>query len=192
MYQMLYTDTYGGGVVNHYKSEFEGKGYLYKGAEINEIEDRKEVGRFDAIILAYKYLSSDLKNILFGLGIRNAFISSFNASTIRGVDARLLGGNRIVISSLMWELGLLGVIFYILFYFFIFSDALYLRSKDDLFGDFALGWCSVLGVLCICLVYKNYIKFDSINYLFWYFSGIIAAKAKKQKKLQSNPNTSIN
>jgi hypothetical protein len=65
----------------------------------------------------------------------------------------------------------------------LFRDALLLRKSDDMFGSFALGWTAVIAIMGICSIYTNWLCSNTLNIMFWYFSGVVAAKASAVRAL---------
>ena len=80
------------------------------------------------------------------------------------------------LSRLMLELGALGTLLIFTLFWLIYHDArVVARRRDDLMGALAAGWVGVTVVMGVCLVYKDVIVETAPSFLFWYFSGLIAA-----------------
>lgn len=166
---------------------FEKKGYLqrylYKGVRGKSYED---VRRGDAIMLALKTLSDDPSTMAFGFGVgrvTQSFWGSDEDSLFK--KAQQYGAQHIALSQILWETGILGLLLYLALFVFLLNDARMLVKSDDLFGAMALGWCAVVPLIGVCLIYTNMLHTNGINLAFWYFSGLIAAKAKmKALRLQ--------
>ena len=154
--------------------------YLYRGAKGRPSE---YIGRVDAIVLAYKNLSKDSFTLAFGLGMGNVTDSYFSSLSGKHTEKLHYAAGRLTVTHLFWELGMLGVVVYVTFFFFLFRDALLLRKSDDIFGSFALGWCAVIVIIGLCLGYTNIIHLNVINLMFWYFSGLVAAKTYRMRAL---------
>jgi len=168
------------GILDFLRLEREGRGYLYYGSEG---EPGEKVGRFDTILLSYRDLSKDFGALTFGLGMGNvmdAHFQSFGGSIFKNLR---YVQRAPALPSLFWELGLSGVVVYIAFFFFLFRDALLLRKSDDIFGSFGLGWSAVIAIMGISLVYNNFMRLNILNFMFWYFSGVVAAKASAMRAL---------
>jgi len=59
----------------------------------------------------------------------------------------------------------------------VFNDARAVAARDDgLFGAFVLGWAGVTATMTLSMVYKDPVAYGSLTYLYWYFSGVIAAR----------------
>ena len=118
----------------------------------------------------------------FGIGIGSGMeISNIQSLSDVSSNARQSGSEMLTITAIFWELGLAGLLIYMSFFIFLLADALTLKDHNSIFGDFALGWAAVIVIALLNLTYMNTLLINSINLLFWYFSGIIAAKAFKGK-----------
>jgi hypothetical protein len=168
------------GIVDYLRLEREGRGYLYHGSEG---ETGEKVGRFDTIILSYRDVSKDLGTLMFGLGIGNVLDTYFQGFSGDASKKLQYAGGGPALPSLLWEVGLSGVVVYVAFFCFLFRDALLLRNSDDIFGSFALGWSAVIAIIGISLVYNNFMRPNILNFMFWYFSGVVAAKASAMRSL---------
>jgi len=157
--------------------------FLYRGAEGDPGD---AVARVDAIYLAYKHLSQNVNTLAFGLGMGNVTGSYFESAAGKHTEKLQYGAQMLAVTQLFWELGLFGVIVYVTFLFSFFRDAYSLRKSDDLFGSFALGWSAVVVIIGISLIYKNVLQFNVINFMFWYFSGVVAAKRFRMNSLQES------
>jgi hypothetical protein len=172
----------GSGILGFFQNKGEVEKYLYRGATTERPE---HIRRGDAIVLAWKDLSKDSLTLAFGLGMGNLMHSYFGSCLGKHADKTQYGSQMLAVTNLFWELGLLGLIVYVTFFVFLFRDALLLRESADIFGSFALGWSAVVVIIGFSLVYKNTIHFNAINFLFWYFSGIVAAKTFRMRVLPS-------
>jgi hypothetical protein len=158
--------------------------YLYKGSEKDRVSGEEgSVGRIDSILLAYNEFSGNLFRMVWGVGIGNAvlpFSRKFEGKYTR--EYLRLGGKMTGIAHIMWETGLLGVVYGLLFLSFIFSDALILRKQDTIIGPIALGWLGVTIIMIMTLPYQNIIAKDALVYMFLFFSGHLSAMRNMIKK----------
>jgi hypothetical protein len=176
IYNLLYPRTdierfYQGG--GKKTSSFEG--YLYKGLSKDDV-DENEPGRIDAFLFPFKILANEPFKLLIGLGIGN--VNESGISSLRGEYTNYVkyGANMITAASLIWETGLIGLFLHIVFLWIVLRDALALRAIDNVIGNFAIGWISVIVILAMSFFYKNIFHLKVIVYLFWYFSGLVASK----------------
>jgi hypothetical protein len=156
--------------------------------EEEKFDDNEYRGRrLDALILPIRTLSKDPLKLLMGLGIGN---TSTSISDKFSGKYSFIGGSNVAkaaLSPLLWEIGVMGVLLYLIFFYFIYKDARYLSQKKDFMGAFALGWSGVVVILIITLPYKNVFLFENLCALFWYFSGHIAAQRFRYEK--ENPSS---
>jgi hypothetical protein len=151
------------------------EGYLSKGADVGLTEEDK-VGRVDALIVPIKQLSRDPVHLVFGLGIGNVSDSALGDQFVGAHFYRLGRFSFLSTSAFMLEIGLLGTALVFLIYWLIFRDALAVAHMNDgVRGAIAIGWCGVTLVVTVACFYKRLHAFESLSYLFWYFSGLIAA-----------------
>ena len=160
-------------VLDFFRDKSKVEGYLYSGEREGET---KGIRRGDAIVLAYKDLSQDSLTLAFGFGMGNVMGSYFESAAGKHSDKLQCGALMLAVTQLFWELGLLGVVVYITFLFSFFRDAYLLRKSDDIFGSFALGWSAVVVIIGFSFMYKNVLQFNVLTFLFWYFSGVVAAR----------------
>lgn len=163
--------------------EGKARSYLYRRSSG---EPGEKIGRVDSIVLAWNDLSKDSLTLAFGLGAGNVMGSHFRSLSGDHTEKLQYGAEMLSLTNLFWEIGLLGVTVYVAFFFFLFKDTLLLMRSDDIFSSFALGWSAVVVIIGISLAYKNFIHINVINILFWYFSGIVAAKTFKMKASLEN------
>jgi len=180
IYEHFLKPTTGYSILDFFQTKGDIEKYLYKGVEGKQGED---VRRGDAIVLACKELSKDSLSLAFGLGVGNVTGSYFSSLHGKHTEKLQYAAEKLTVTHLCWELGLLGVIVYVTFFFFLFRDALLLRKSDDIFGSFALGWSAVIVMMGLCLVYINIMHLNVINLMFWYFSGLVAAKTCRMRAL---------
>lgn len=132
------------------------------------------IGRIDAIIFPFRILSDEPLKWFTGLGIGN-----ISRSFLKGFQGEYSQYSYLVagaLSKLLWEIGIIGVMLFLVFYYLVFSDASEIKRREDISGTIALGWTAVLVILVVCLIYNNYIVRNVPVYLSWYISGYIAAK----------------
>ncbi|MCP5328986.1 MAG: hypothetical protein R3E75_11935 [Steroidobacteraceae bacterium] len=137
----------------------------------------KEAGRVDAIVEPLNALSKDPIHLVLGLGIGNASNSNIGVN-FRGEYFGVYGRYTITstVATLILETGLLGLAIVVLFNAMLFRDAqVVARSGNTPEADFAAGWVGVIAVMTLGLGYLTLHVFDSLSYLYMYFSGLIAA-----------------
>lgn len=173
------------GIVEIFQRELEGRGYYFTGAKSYH---QQVFGRGDAIRLAFSKLSHDPLALAFGLGMGNVMDTSIKELRGKHTGARNpefdYKGQNIALTYMLWELGLAGFLMYFVLHILILKDALFLRNVSGYLGSLSLGWISVVIVMMVCFIYTNTIRSNPISVLFWYFSGLISAKAYRLRAVQ--------
>ena len=112
-----------------------------------------------------------------GLGAGNT--SDFSIGSANGKYVHIWDhiGVRVSATTISLELGYAGLVAFLVFAFLILQDGVRLSRTHR--WDAALGgwWAGVVLIFIIALIYKDLIKFNTIGFLFWYFSGLIVARA---------------
>ena len=147
--------------------------YVYSGTPYNV---NKNWRRGDRLVVAADTVSKDLGTFFFGYGPGNVIDSYLNDFQDSTVDATAKA-NAQAVTNLIWENGFLGLLTYVSLLFLIYKDASLLRKQDSFMGGFSLGWCAVVILSGLNLFYQNILIMNIINYLFWYFSGVVASQA---------------
>lgn len=152
--------------------------YLYKGAGRAESLDSvwSDVGRIDALVLAWENLSDDIGTLALGRGLGSVYLG--RVGQLSGEEAEkyvMLGATISSASNIVWEIGIGGAIVALAGCFLIFQDARMLSGAPGSLGALGSGWAAVTAIFVVGLFYKNFLHFNEIGYLFAYFSGYIAA-----------------
>jgi hypothetical protein len=138
---------------------------------------RRETGRIDAIVVPLKRLSNDPVQLAFGLGIGNASHSSLGPQFVGAYFPLYSGFLVSSFSYFLLEIGLFGTALVFVLYWLIFRDSVTVaRADDTLTGWIAIGWTGVTALMVVATPYKAMHVYESLSYLFWYFSGLIAAR----------------
>jgi hypothetical protein len=138
---------------------------------------RHQVGRIDAIVTPFKRLAGDPVQLAFGVGVGNASHSSLGEQYTGEYFALYDHFEITAISVFMIEIGVLGTALVFVLYFLIFNDALVVaRADDTLMGPVAIGWVAITLIFIVSMPYKPLHVSVSMSYLFWYLSGMVAAR----------------
>lgn len=159
------------------------------------LSDKKELGseglarRGDAIRVPMQELLKDPIALIFGYGLSNVSNSNLG-SGFAGKYARLWEIFMVTsFTKFILELGLIGFGLLLLVYYLIFQDCLALARKGaGLFSSLAAGWAGVTVLIVMCTFYTQIHVFSSITFLFWYFSGLIAAQRMRLEVESRNEN----
>jgi hypothetical protein len=138
---------------------------------------KASAGRVDTIVVPLQYLNHDAVRLAFGLGVGNATHSSLGQSfTGRYYDLF----QRFVYTStavFMLEIGIFGTVLVVLLNWMLLADAFAVaRADGTLTGSIAIGWTGVVILMSISLTYNVVQSAESISYVYWYISGLIAAR----------------
>jgi len=167
--------------------------YLYKGADEHGLTvDTVNIGKVDSYVLAIENLSSDVTRMAFGLGIGN--VSQGFSKALQGDYNKyaLFAPQTTALSYLLWETGIIGLLLLLMGCSIVLNDACHMARNDTLIGVFALGWAAVVVIYIVSLSYKNIIPVNVIGYLFWYFSGYIAAARYRSRFSYSSSKIKLN
>jgi hypothetical protein len=180
-YDMLYGQFHGRTFIGYLIKEKEGRGYVLPSEMgTKKITEDTEIGRIDAIILAYKYLSENQIKIFFGTGIGTVKPKKLKFLETDNLNLTKYNPEASTASILIWEMGILGLFSFYLLIFFVFKDACSITNQNNFDGALALGWASVCLITIPVTLYINSFYIDVFNILFWFLSGIVvSAKFKK-------------
>jgi hypothetical protein len=152
----------------------------YMAAKHAGVGTTDQVGRGDAIKIPAQYLAHDPVKLAFGLGLGNASHSNFGQAFVG--DYYDLFRSFVITSFTVFllEIGVFGTILVFVLYWFVFSDAVAVaRREEGPLGSIAMGWSGIVVVMTISTFYMPTHFFNSLSYLYWYFSGTIAAKREQ-------------
>ncbi len=186
VYDHFMTPRWGYGLMDFLTMEGRMEGYLYRGAEIGG--DMDKLGRIDTLMFAMQILSQDFIKLLFGLGVGNvsgSFLSG--ASGEYAAEYAKYGIDGTNVTLFLWEIGLLGVCLYFIFFGLVFKDAYALSQHKNMIGALALAWSVVVVIFIIGMFYKQVLGPNVSGYLFWYWSGyIVASHYRMQRKFNED------
>jgi hypothetical protein len=174
-YDYFVKPRWGYGIVEFMTMDGRVEGYLEKNSVA--IGTTRPVGRVDALIVPLREIAKDPAHLAFGLGIGNASKSSmglqFTGHYFRLFEPFLISST----TRFLLEIGVLGFVLTLVFFLMVFNDARAVAAKDKgLLGALALGWTGVVATMVLGIFYKDPVAFGSLTYLYWYFSGVIAAR----------------
>jgi hypothetical protein len=155
--------------------------YLYSGAAD---QGANYIGRLDSLEFALQGIGQDPLKAAFGLGAGNvstSFMPQFDGQYAAYYDRYGVGMTQI--TSLLWQVGFVGLVAYLLFYYFVLSDARTLArfgGEDALLGQI---WVGVTLIMGFALIYKSIFAMNEIGYPFWFYSGVVAARVAEQRRV---------
>lgn len=141
----------------------------------------KEAGRGDSLEAPFRALSNDPIKFVFGLGIGNVSKSGIGEQ-FSGRYTRLYWNyaQEMSASAFLFEIGLLGTGLVLLLHWMVLRDALFVAKHDDgLVGILALGYVGAWLTITIGFFYTTIHTFESLSFMFWFFSGLFAAHRQR-------------
>jgi hypothetical protein len=182
IYDHFMQPRWGYGLIDFLQMEGRVEGYLMKGTEIG---DQSRAGRLDGLIAAFDEISRDPATLVFGFGIGNASESALGPQYAGAYSPLFEGFPLMSLVYIMLELGLLGLLLLVAIFWQILRDSIFLAHMDtSAFGALAVGWTGVSLTVFCGLMYSSSISSVAISYLYWYFSGVIAAR---RMQIMSSP-----
>jgi hypothetical protein len=176
--KMEESDPYKINIVDFFTNQQQLNKYLMAKDTRAGLGSTKPARRGEAIRVPAEYLAKDPVLLAFGLGLGNASPSNLGKNfegTYYGLFQSFL---TLSFSFFLLEFGVLGVLLIGAIFWMIFADSLNVARRDDsLTGALAAGWIGVVAVFLLATFYDSYQYFTSVTYLYWYFSGVICARA---------------
>jgi hypothetical protein len=172
VYDHFVKPRWGYGILDFLTMEGRVEGYLSDDAGLGS----EKAGRLDALTVPAQELMREPSALAFGFGLGNASDSAlgtqFQGRYYRKFEVFL----KTTASTLMLEVGFLGLGIAILILVLVLSDARKVADRDEgLMGALSLGWIGVTVTIGCALFYKPILDSTAIAYLFAYISGTIAA-----------------
>jgi len=147
--------------------------YLWKKKDVGATG---EAGRVDSIVIPVRHLMADPVRAVFGYGIGNVSNSAMGRAFVGKYNGMFDPFLITSFARLALELGLLGMGLVCALMWLIWQDCwIVARQSSDDPGTLAAAWVGVTGVIGLTIFYKDIIIYASLSYLFWYFSGLVAA-----------------
>ena len=172
IYDSYMTKRYGYGIVEFFMMPGRLEGYLDKNRDVGTI---REVGRVDGIRGSLAYIAQDPAQLAFGLGVGSVSDSSLGPQYQGHYFGLLKAFASTTVSLLLLEIGVLGLLGVLYIYWLIFRDSQLVAGDESWVGSLAVGWTGVMATMGLALVYKQVIESGPLSFLFWYFSGSVAA-----------------
>jgi hypothetical protein len=137
----------------------------------------RDVRRGDAITVPLQYLSKDPVQLAFGLGMGNASTSNLGQAFTGDYNGLFEKFMITAFSVFLIEVGVFGVSLIFLLYWLLYKDTLAVaRTDPGLTGSIAAGWIGVVAITPLATLYQPLEAFTSVSYLFWFYSGLMAAR----------------
>ena len=173
------------GIYNHFAQKRWGYGIAGFITDRNMAQKTKDA-RLDPIKYAFTHaVTEDIRFAFFGRGAGNASKGFTRKLEGKYLKKALLYGSGMTFTKLMWEIGIMGTILFLLFPFFLFMDAARLCRQDGLPGAFALGMLSFTILFTLSLFYTFTIDSNVLIYMFFLSAGQLVSQSA-QKDEESN------
>jgi hypothetical protein len=152
----------------------------------------KPARRGDALRIPIEYLAKDPVLLAFGLGLGNASPSTVGKNFQGSYYILFQSVLTLSFSFFILEFGVFGVLLIAALFWMVFSDSLTVAHRDStLTGALAAGWIGVVAVFLLATIYTVYQYFTSVTYLYWYFSGVICARAMSLRLETIRPDSAV-
>lgn len=187
VYDYFIVAKWGYGLLDFFTMDGRLERYIFRGAELGDTWTGP-VGRGDGMLAVVTVLGKDIVDWFFGFGIGNASKSSLGRQFV-GVYYPMLERFPITsISYVLLELGILGLFVQLSAHFLVFRESIGVAQSDKgIMGAIAAGWAGVSVVVFVALFYETPITTSAFAYLFWYFSGLLAAHSVRATLTNDRP-----
>ena len=131
----------------------------------------------DSIEVPFRELAKDPVTLAFGYGLGNATDSALGAG-FSGKYFKLYKPFLITgFARILLELGVVGLFLTLLVHWMIFRDCLVVaRHGVGIKRPLAAGWAGITAIMAVTIPYIDNLVMTSLMFLFWFFSGMIAAE----------------
>lgn len=162
--------------------------YLWKKEDVGTTG---QAGRVDSIVVPIRHLLADPAQAVFGYGIGNVSDSNLGHGFVGKRHKMFAPFLTTSFGRLVLELGFFGFGLVIALMWLIWEDCrIVARQGDDVVTVLAAAWVGVTVVIGLSLIYKDIVHQASLSYVFWYFSGLIAASRMRRLRNRA-PTTSV-
>jgi hypothetical protein len=151
----------------------------------------EEAGRMTALLTPLKEFSHDPLKLTFGLGLGNASRSSLG-SQFAGQYHTLYWNfaQNLSISMFLFELGAFGTGLILLLHFVVLRDAFFVSRRDKgLLAAVAPGYIGAWVTITVGLFYLTIHNFESLSFMFWFMSGLLAARRQRLRESGTRSHT---
>lgn len=145
-------------------------------SKTEDIGSDRPAGRVDSVVVPLKRLSTDPTRLAFGFGVGNVS----NSALGRSFTGKYFGtyGPYLVTGAgwILLELGVFGAVLVMAVMWSVFQDCVVVaRRPGEVVPPLAAGWAGVTVLIALGMLYKDLQVHSSLSFLYWYFSGVIAA-----------------
>jgi len=135
-----------------------------------------EVGKLDTVVVPFQRFRTEPLHLAFGYGIGNVSNSALGRGFVGRYFDLYAPFVRTAFGQLVLELGALGLGLILIVMWLVYRDSRAVaRRPEGLMPGFAAGWSGVVAVMVLSMPYTNAVAITPLAFLFWYFSGLVAA-----------------
>ena len=177
IYDYFIIPRWGYGLIDFFLMDGRAEGYLITGAEVG---GTGRVGTLDSIFASFAELARDPVKLTFGLGIGNTQHSQLGHQFTGAYFEIFAPLHPRFIAVVLLEQGLLGVLLILTLHWLIFVECVsFPRAEQSMASALAIGWSGVSAVIAMQMIYSNTLGNPALEYLYWYFSGVVVASAMR-------------
>ena len=147
------------------------------------------MGRLDKLFFAWDQISGSFATIMIGLGIGN--VNETSSVIFEGEFSAYGGLVGTGLNQFLWETGILGTLLAFVVPLMSFRDAKKVAKGQGFSAAMAVGWCAICPILFLSMMYIRPPDAQAISFLFWFFTGVIAANAYRLRIEQMAPQVSM-
>lgn len=163
-------------IMDFFTNEKQMVDYMQAKKGVAAVGTTKQVRRGDAIEIPFAYISRDPVHFAFGLGLGNVSPSTLGQNFVGEYNGLFRSFLLTSFTIFLLEIGVLGTALIFVLYWLLGADALALaKAKQGLVSSLAAGWFGIVIVMFVSLFYTLIHTYSALTYLFWYFSGVVAA-----------------
>lgn len=133
-------------------------------------------GRTDPLIIALEKATENIQVFVFGRGAGN--VSGAFSTQLTGryaKDAVRYRVGAISITQLIWEIGVIGTLIFMIFVWMVFFDSIQLCKRNDLLGAFSLGMITFSIIFVGAFFYTAPLILNIFMYLFYLSAGYVVS-----------------
>lgn len=144
--------------------------------------------RVKPIVNAFKNAKKDVRFLIFGRGAGNVsegFTKKLDGRYVK--EGFYYGAYSVSYTTMVWEIGYLGLFLFFLFPFFVFMDAVEICKREAFSGAFSLGMLSYCLLFVLSFFYTDTLNRNIFVYTFFLTAGYIVT-CKNREFLEDDEN----
>lgn len=163
------------GVYNHFQEKKDPQGIMRYAHDKDYLEEYIK-RRTDPLIIALEKATENIQVFVFGRGAGNVSVTFSTELTGRyAKDAVKYRVGEISITQLIWEIGVIGTLIFMIFVLMVFFDSIQLCKRNDLVGAFSLGMITFSIIFVGTFFYAAPLILNIFMYLFYLSAGYVVS-----------------